>query len=139
MTTRTHADLTPVTGELKTALHSLRSLHAGEREGAAIEEVWRTVQRVCASALVEHWRLLGLDVTRQEARLEARGSAPWRDLIVSSSDSETEALTAPDEPNKRVEAAVEPQLHLLQESSHLYVVIPLAPLNSLTTHQGDQS
>lgn len=60
--------------------------HANRSE---IRALWRTVRLVLASAYVEHARLTGREVAGAELALRESGSAPWRDLIGSSSDSET--------------------------------------------------
>ncbi len=132
-------DLAPSVEDLTRALKTLGSIHDDQPQAAELRALWRLVLLVFRSALVEHARLIGMDVTVQEQALIDKGWVPWRDLQQGSADGETA-----DEPplattNQKVEGTAQPQLHLLiGEDSNVYVAVPLA-LNptQLTTTKGE--
>lgn len=120
-------DLREVFLDVSLAVAQVARLHEDEPEGAAIAQVWHQARLVLASALVEHQRLLGVNVKAAEQALCDAGWVPWRDLQDSSSDSETVAPPTVEETNALTPTALEPQLHLLRwRDSHLYVAVPLA-------------
>ena len=132
-------DITPAANDLTKALQALGSIHDDQPEAAELRELWHIAHCVARSAVVEHARLVGMDVTVHEQRLIDTGSGPWRDLVDSGSDGETAGEPLAASTNDPVETAAKPQLHLLiGEDSHVYVAVPLAlEATQLTTMKGD--
>lgn len=118
-------ELSQAVDELAKAVKVMRHLHSEVPAQKELKELWHVVQRVDAAAFVEHARLLGVDVSIHEARLEAKGWAVWRDLITVSTDDETVAQPRPEVSGDAVEGAALPQSHMfVGEDSHLYVAVP---------------
>lgn len=95
--------------KLKQVLREFRSLHSDEPEGEAINTVWNVVRLVSASALIEHLRLLGVDVTAHEQELKRGRSVVWRDLLYNGGDSETGDLATVNEPDAMCTEQLEPK------------------------------
>lgn len=129
--------LDPAITALAGALRDLRGIHKDFPEGAELHSLWRIVQMASAAALVEHARLIGMDVAAQEQRLTDKGWTLWRDLVDSGSDSETASEPELESTNELVESTARPQPHLLiGEDSHVYVAVPLA-LSATQLQKGD--
>lgn len=132
-------DITPAVRNLTEAMRTLGSIHGDLPEADELRELWSIAHKVTRAAVVEHARLIGMDVTVHEQRLNDMGSAPWRDLVDSGSDSDTAGRPPVASTNDSVETAAKPQVHLLiGEDSHVYVAVPLAltPTQLTTTMKG---
>lgn len=105
-----HYELTETVVQLQRVLRTLRDLDVDSEQASSIHSVWNTVRLVSASAMVEHLRLLGMDVSVGEQQLHDKGSAPWRDLVDRVSGDLADAQHLDEASDVAADLAVEPQI-----------------------------